>query len=45
MGQHLACVMDQEAQDVVFARRQLHVLPPHPDNAPNQINRQVAAVE
>ena len=45
LGQDLAGMADQEAQQVIFARRQLHLRTRHRHDPAHQIHGQIAALE
>ena len=45
MGQHFPGMGHQQPQQVILARRQLHILFAHRDQAAHQIDRQIAAAE
>ena len=43
VGQHLAGMGDQQAQQIVFPRRQLHLRAAHRDDAAHEIDGEIAA--
>ena len=45
VGEHLAGMRDQQAQQVVFARRELHLLTADSDDAADQVDGQIARLE
>ena len=45
VGEHLARMLHEQAQKVIFLGRESHFLVTHLDNAPDQINAQVADLE
>src|SRR5215469_10928884 len=45
VGQHLAGMGNQEAQQIVLARRELYLLAAHRDDPAHQIDREIAAAE
>ena len=45
MGQHLAGMLNQEAQQLIFLRRELHLLAAALDDPAHEIDRQVAKLE
>ena len=45
MGQHLARMLHQYAQQIVLLGRQLHFLVPNLDDTPHQVDRKIAGAE